>query len=95
MNDKKESGDMKVWAIRVIGTQKYLLQGHTSHTFSEPMEGKPIRFHPTKRGAANTLSTWLQGYYNFSIRGGERFIKRENRKREYMEIVEYDLTEVK
>jgi hypothetical protein len=95
MNDKKESGDMKVWAIRVKGTQKYLPYGHTSHTFSEPMEGESIRFHPTKRGAANTLSTWLQGYHNFSFREGERYIKRENRKREDMEIVEYDLTEVK
>lgn len=83
---------MKVWAIRVKNTDKWLAYRKNGYTYAEPEGGnKPPRFHVTKRGAQNALTAWLRGYYNF----GGKYIKQERRLREDMEIVEFDLVEVK
>lgn len=100
---------MKVWAIRQKGTDKYLQLHRSSNTFYTTSNKPRIRFHPTKRGAVNTLTAWLQGKitwrrapstydaFNGEYDGGEvimEYDKKADRKREEMEIVEFDITEV-
>lgn len=81
---------MKVWAIRQKGTNNYLCYARNNFTFHEPKDASNgIRFHVTKRGAQNTLTTWLRGWWMPGSYG-----HKEHRKRENMEIVEYDLVEV-
>jgi len=83
---------MKVWAIRIKGSDKYLQLHRSSNTYYDATNKPRIRFHPTKRGAVNALSAWLRGMVDF--RDGFSYSKIESRKRENMEIVEFDLTEV-
>jgi hypothetical protein len=100
---------MKAFAIRDKNTKLYLTAKRGSFTFDEPKQGTP-RLHLTKRSAQNTLTTWLLGYvdwhttptsydpFNGDYDGGEvirQYTKKEHRKRENMEIVEFDLVEVK
>lgn len=101
MNTWSHVTNMKVWAIRVKGTDKWLAyRRNGSYSYAEPEGGNiPPRFHVTKRGAQNALTNWLQGHYNFGWSGYQttrlRYIKQPHRIKENMEIVEFALVEVK
>lgn len=99
---------MKTWAIRVKNTELYLPTARNSHSYSEPTNIKYPRFHKSKRGAQNALIAWLQGHWIQKTTGGytwfgepdfetATFVNEEvpDRKRENMEIVEFELKELK
>ena len=99
---------MKTWAIRVKGTKMFLPSVRSGQSYSEPSDSKYPRLHKSKRGAQNALTAWLQGHWVQKTTGGYSYFgepdfetitfaskKIESRKRENMEIVEFELIELK
>jgi hypothetical protein len=100
---------MKTWAIRLKETDKYLPVSRGGNSYVEPTSSTISypRLHKSKRGAQNALTAWLQGHWIQKTTGGYSYFgepdfetetfankKIESRKRENMEIVEFDLIEV-
>jgi hypothetical protein len=102
---------ISVYAIREKGTDKYLpglkrgrvrLRGFS---FTEPVSGEAPRIFHTKQSARNALTAWLQGtWHTHTISSGfygedtDVYTEPkpvESRKRERMEIVEFNLVEVR
>ena len=98
--------DTLVWAVRHKPTGFWLGgHAHYSNTWCEPYASNRPRLFFTKRGAQNSLTAWLQGRQSIEYgtrmdwQGKDDFAKRKiehvpERKREDMEIVELQLTEI-
>lgn len=99
---------MKVWAIRHKPTGGYLPRGEfrtiKGGSLVEPTLDKPPRLFQSFRAAKSALGHWLRGKYvsksYIDFPTGEyeyqlNVIPQPHRKREEMEIVEFNLVEVK
>lgn len=98
---------MNVYALRKKGTDKYLPMRRKNRGYShdEPTDQKPPRLHFTLKSAQNTLTAWLMGCWQNETTTSGYFgedvdvypvpmAPPTERKREDMEIVKFDLTEI-
>ena len=95
---------MFVYAIRQKSTGLFIPRLEPSKrrggSFLEPSDEREPRFFPSKISARNTLSNWLKGHHvtkYMEYDGGEESytdtVFQPHRKKEDMEIVEFELVE--
>ena len=98
---------MKAYAVRQKSTGWFipiLKRGYKrGGSHSEPTADQPPRIFPSKLSARSFLGNWLQGIHendfhidwNGNEEGGIKVTPQPHRKKEDMEIVEFNLVEVK
>jgi hypothetical protein len=99
---RERNTDRYLPAMKMIGSSSRVR--HRGFSFTDPVSGQAPRLFYTKQSARNALTAWLQGTWKTeTVRSGFYGedtdvytvpTKVEGRKRELMEIVEFNLVKV-
>jgi len=68
-----------MYAVREVGTEKYLLARKHSHSWGNLETigyGRTPRLHNSERGAKNAATAWKQGKYSYDNEDGDWSIRK-------------------